>query len=106
MENQCHVDAIEKESSPADVNDAIIARLAVDGMGCINCGTRVRNSLLAVAGVVSADVDWQSGLALVDYVPAKTTIVALVRAVADAGNDGRHHYRAQPIPPKEADGPK
>lgn len=97
MDNPCHVDAIEKESSLVDVNDAIIARLAVQGMGCINCANRVRNSLLAVEGVVSADVDWQSGLALVDYVPAKTTIDALLRAVDTSGNDGRHHYRAQAI---------
>jgi copper chaperone CopZ len=102
MEDHCQVDAIEKESSANDVNDAIIVRLAVDGMGCVNCGTRVRNSLLALEGVVSADVDWQSGLALVDYVPAKTTIDTLVFAVATAGNDGQHNYRAQPIAPKEA----
>ena len=101
MKEQCQVDPIEKASSLNDVNDARIARLKVDGMGCVNCGTRVRNGLLALEGVVSADVDWQSGLALVDYVPAKTTVDALVHAVSAAGNDGRHHYRAQPIMPKE-----
>jgi len=101
MKDHCNVDAIEKVASPVDVYDAIIVRLAVAGMGCVNCGTRVRNSLLAVEGVVSADVDWQSGLALVDYVPAKTTVDALERAVAAAGNDGRHNYRAQPIATKE-----
>jgi len=101
MEAHCHVDAIEKTVSADDVNDSRIARLAVQGMGCVNCGTRVRNSLLTLAGVVSADVDWQSGLALVDYVPAKTTVDVLVRAVAEAGNDGRHNYRAQPIASKQ-----
>lgn len=101
MEGQCHVDTIEKTASVDDVNDSRIARLAVQGMGCVNCGTCVRNGLLTLEGVVSADVDWQSGLALVDYVPAKTTIDALVRAVAAAGNDGRHNYRAQPIAPKQ-----
>lgn len=101
MQDHCHVDPIEKEFSPNDLNDAVIVRLAVEGMGCVNCATRVRNSLLTVEGVVSADVDWQSGLAFVDYVPAKTNVATLVRAVAAAGNDGQHHYFAQLIAPNE-----
>lgn len=97
MDENCHVEPIEKVINVDELSEARIAALAVSGMGCVNCGTRVRNSLLALNGVVSADVDWQRGLALVDYVPAQTTLDALVNAVAAAGNDGRHDYRARVI---------
>lgn len=71
--------------------------MAVQGVDCINCATRVRNSLLALDGVVSADVDWERGLAFVDYVPAKTTLAALVLAVAAVGDDGHHNYHVRVI---------
>lgn len=93
----CHVEPLEKLVLPEDGVDARIVGLKVTGMGCVNCGMRVRNGLLALEGVVSADVDWERGLAFVDYVPAKLTVDTLIRAVAAAGNDGRHNYRAQII---------
>ena len=98
MEEQCHVEPIQKDTSVDDLQEAHIVGLAVSGMGCVNCGMRVRNSLLALDGVVSADVDWERGLALVDYVPARTNVDTLLRAVAAAGNDGHHNYNAQVIP--------
>jgi copper chaperone len=81
-----------------DLNEAQMATLAIWGMGCPGCVTRVRNSLLRLDGVVSADIDLERGLALVDYLPAKTDPHALVLAVASAGNDGRHNYQAAVIP--------
>ena len=98
MEEQCHVEPIQKDTSVDDLQEARIVGLTVQGMGCVNCATRVRNSLLALDGVVSADVDWERGLALVDYVPAKTNVDTLLHAVAAAGNDGHHNYYAQAIP--------
>jgi len=98
MEEQCHVEPIQKDASVDDLSEARIVGLTVRGMGCVNCATRVRNSLLALNGVVSADVDWERGLALVDYVPAKTSVDAVLLAVAAAGNDGHHNYYAQVIP--------
>ena len=98
MEEQCHVEPIQKDASVDDLSEARIVGLTVRGMGCVNCATRVRNSLLALNGVVSADVDWERGLALVDYVPAKTSVDAVLLAVAAAGNDGHHSYYAQVIP--------
>ena len=97
MEEQCRVEPIQKVASVDELSEAHIAALAVSGMGCVNCGTRVRNSLLALDGVVSADVDWERGLALVDYVPAMTNVDTLLHAVATAGNDGYHTYHAQVI---------
>jgi len=97
MDENCHVEPIQKVANAEVLGEAHIAALAVSGMGCVNCGTRVRNSLLALDGVVSADVDWERGLALVDYVPAQTTIDALVNAVAAAGRDRHHDYHARVI---------
>ncbi|MBI4786319.1 MAG: cation transporter [Chloroflexi bacterium] len=97
MDQNCHVELVEKPVSAEDLTDARIVRLAVSGMGCVNCGARVRNGLLALDGVVSADVDWEQGLALVDYVPVKTNVDAMVHAVTASGNDGRHNYRAKVI---------
>lgn len=99
----CHVEPVQKvanaqDSSCDDASDARIVGLEVSGMGCVNCGMRVRNGLLALDGVVSADVDWERGLAFVDYVPAKTNVDLILSAVAAAGNDGYHNYRAQVIP--------
>ncbi len=107
MEEQCHtrpggqcqgVEPEKKDASVDDLQDAHIVGLTVQGMGCVNCATRVRNSLLVLDGVVSADVDWERGLALVDYVPARTNVDTLLHAVATAGNDGHHNYSAQVIP--------
>jgi copper chaperone CopZ len=50
--------------------------------------------LLQVKGVISADVDWESGLAFVDYISTQTTSDHLVNAVAQAGDNERHHYVA------------
>ncbi len=97
MDENCHVEPVNKLTKDEDWAEARIARLAVSGMGCVNCGNRVRNGLLALEGVVSADVDWERGLAFVDYVPTKTTVEALIDAVAAAGNDGHHNYRAKVI---------
>ncbi len=95
MEANCHVEPVLKDVAADDMTDARIVGLSVYGMGCVNCGTRVRNSLLGLAGVVSADVDWERGLAFVDYVPAQTNVDAILAAVVAAENDGHHNYRAR-----------
>ncbi len=95
MNRDSRVDPVEKKVAADDCADARIIRLSVDGMGCVNCGTRVRNSLMALAGVLSADVDWASGLVFVDYVPAIADVDVILAAVAGAVNDGHHNYRAR-----------
>ncbi len=95
MNPDCHVEPVEKEFPADDLTDARIVRLSILGMGCANCGIRVRNGLLALAGVVSADVDWETALAFVDYVPAQTNVDAILAAVIAAGNDGHHNYSAR-----------
>ena len=71
------------------------AYLSVGGMGCPRCATRVRNGLLALPGVILAEVFLERGLAAAAYDPVQVSPEDLVRAVAGAGSDGRHRYWAE-----------
>ncbi len=97
MNERCRVAPVHKSISADELNDSRLVAMRVQGMGCVNCAARVHNALLTLDGVISADVDWERGLALVDYLPTKTDIDALARAVMGAGDDGRHSYRAHVI---------
>lgn len=91
----CHVDPIEKPLDREALDTAMIAYLAVWGMGCPRCAMRVRNGLLNQDGVLMADVYLERGIAKAAYDPQQITTDDLVLAVASAGNDGRHHYQAK-----------
>ncbi len=93
MDN-CHVDPIQKTPTHAELATLQTTFLAIQGMGCPNCAARVRNSLLSLNGVVEAEVSHLIGAARVEFNPDLTTLAALVDAVAQAGGDGRHEYRA------------
>lgn len=96
MDENCHVEPIYKNTASADqIQKADRVTLAIWGMGCENCATRVRNSLLALDGVYGVDVYLNMALAEVSYDNSKVSTDILVNAVAKAGNDGRHEYRAQ-----------
>lgn len=94
MDKECHVDAVHKSPSIEERQEQAVALLAVEGMGCPNCVLRVRNGLLQVYGVVSADVDLAAARARVVYNPRLVQPKYLQRAVADAGAAVRHEYRA------------
>ena len=95
MNESCHVDSIEKTATVEEQENTATALLVVSGMGCPNCAARVHNGLLSVAGVVEVQVLLEAGMAEVTYNPDLTNVPALIDAVAQAGNDGHHHYRAQ-----------
>jgi len=98
MEDNCYVEPIYKNAvSPDQLQQADYATLVVWGMGCPNCVTRVRNSLLALEGVFGVDVYLNMALAEVIYDGKKLVPDELVTAVSSAGNDGRHKYRAELI---------
>lgn len=94
MEEQCHVEPLQKTATHEEKQSTNLIVLAVQGMGCPNCANRVRNSVIQVDGVVDALVDHTYGLAQVIYNPNLTNQEALIDAVARAGGDGRHEYRA------------
>lgn len=101
MDENCYVEPIYKNSVSADqLQQAARETLLVRGMGCENCVTRVRNSLLSLDGVYGVDVYLNMALAEVRYDSKKVSADALVNAVSRAGNDGRHEYRAEVIAPE------
>lgn len=97
MDENCYVEPIYKTSSMDQIQKADTATLAVWGMGCENCVTRVRNSLLSLDGVYGVDVFLNMALAEVHYDSKKLSPHVLVNAVSSAGNDGRHNYRVELI---------
>jgi copper chaperone CopZ len=90
----CHVDPLEKPLDQAALATAKAAFLIVRGMGCPRCALRVQNGLLNLEHVLYARVFLEDCLAVAAYDPDCLTTGNLVEAVAAAGNDGRHHYRA------------
>lgn len=98
MDENCYVEPVFKNTDSSDqLQKAEIATLAVWGMGCENCATRVRNSLLSLDGVLGVDVYLNMALAEVRYDNRNVSVNVLVDAVSRAGNDGRHEYRAEVI---------
>jgi copper chaperone CopZ len=98
MDENCHVDPMQKQPSSEELARIEATSLAIQGMGCPNCAMRVRNSLLAVSGVSTAYVDHMMGSAKIQFNPSMASITELVQAVSDAGGDGRHEYFAQALP--------
>ncbi|MGB8644120.1 MAG: heavy-metal-associated domain-containing protein [Anaerolineae bacterium] len=95
--HHCQAMPVEKTVCADEQAAAQMARLLVWGLVCPNCAVRVRNALLALDGVVSADVDWERGLAFVDYLPDRTNAHALARQIMQAGNDVGYQFNAAVI---------
>ena len=96
MEENCYVEPVYKdEISSEKMQKADRVTLIVEGMGCNNCATRVRNSLLALENVYGVDVYLNMGLAEISYDSKKVSTDQLIASVSKAGNDGRHEYRAE-----------
>lgn len=71
------------------------ARLAVRGLGCVNCEARVHNALLALDGVNLVRVFRWERLALVAYDAAKLTPDQLLAAVRGAAVGPQRCYEAE-----------
>jgi hypothetical protein len=54
MDDNCHVDPVQKTPTVEERQKVQTILLIVRGMGCPNCAARVRNSLLALNGVIDA----------------------------------------------------
>lgn len=67
--------------------------LKVDGMECKSCVKNIRKALLRVPGVISADVQFKEGRAVVEHETGKVTEDQLVKAVESA-SDAMYTYRA------------
>lgn len=94
-QDNCHVDPLEKPLDKSALSNAMIAYLAVGGMGCPRCATRVKNGLLGMDGVLLVEVQLEQGIAAAAFDQNIVNTNDLLLAVAAAGNDGRHNYSAQ-----------
>jgi copper chaperone CopZ len=92
--DHCHVMPIEKHVALSGNEKLETIFMRISGMGCPNCALRVRNGLLGVSGVIGAEVDHITGTARVTIDGAYMNILSLVDAVAQAGDEQRHTYRA------------
>jgi copper chaperone CopZ len=97
LSNNCHVEPLKKSLDQETLSSAKAVYLAIWGMGCPTCATRVRNGLLSLQGVLAAEVNLEQGLAVTAYDPEIVTVNDLLQAVSAAGNDGRHNYLAELI---------
>ena len=95
MDENCYVEPIYKATSAEQIRDADTALLAIGGMGCQNCATRIRNSLLSLDGVYFVDIYLNLAIAEVSFDGQKVSAKHLIEAVIRAGNDGHHEYRAE-----------
>ncbi len=93
----CHVKPLGKPLDAVALSTAMVVYLAVRGIGCPRCAMRVRNGLLSLEDVLFVEVLMEPGLAIVAYNPERVTTDDLVRAVATAGSDDRHRYRAREV---------
>jgi len=93
MDHNCHVEPIQKSATPQEQETAEILTLWIAGMGCPTCATRVRNGLLALKGVVRAEVNHLGATAVLLYNPKLVSIIDLADAVAESGTASNHHYQ-------------
>ncbi len=93
----CYVEPLKKPLNRAELPGAMVAYLAVGGMGCPRCAICVHNGLLRLEGVLAAEVFLHDSLAVSIYTPDRVSPDDLIAAVSAAGNDGRHHYQAKLI---------
>ena len=91
----CHIETVSKQSSSEELAIVHGAVLEIWGMGCPNCARRVQNSLLELGGMVNAEVDHNSRIALVRFNPTMLTPGKMLLAVEAAGGDGKHEYSAR-----------
>ncbi|MFT3952608.1 MAG: cation transporter [Oscillospiraceae bacterium] len=61
--------------------------IKVGGMSCGNCVKAVKTAVEALAGVESAAVDLESGLATVTHDPAQAPVAAIKEVIESKGFD-------------------
>jgi copper chaperone CopZ len=67
------------------MSDVATAKLLTTGLHCQSCSMLVQMELEDVAGVVSADSDYRTGMTEIQYDPDQATVDDLIAAVVRAG---------------------
>jgi Cu+-exporting ATPase len=76
--------------------------LAIEGMTCAACATRIEKGFKKVDGVVNAHVNLASEKASIEYIPGKTNVDQLITAVKKAGYNAKLAVDANADTEKEA----
>ena len=89
------------EASPTDLGQPALAtsQLALGGMHCSACATRIQKTLGKVPGVASASVNLATTRAFVSYDAETVDLDGLCRAVADVGYTASEVTRPTPRGP-------
>jgi mercuric reductase len=74
-----------------------VITLKIEGWTCASCEKDIRRTLLAVPGVIRAEVSYARGGAIVEIVRGRVSHDQLTQAVASAGNI-LSSYRASVVP--------
>lgn len=67
--------------------------LSIEGMVCQGCAEAAKQTLETVAGVVSAETDFQAGTAIVSFDPSRTNVDALAAAIEGVDRDPAPAFR-------------
>ena len=62
-----------------------MANLAIGGMTCINCQTKIEKRLLKLDGVSSAEVSWRNGTAKIEYDEEKISLEKITSEIEKLG---------------------
>ncbi len=69
------------------------ATLTIEGMVCQGCAEAAKQTLQKVAGVVSAETDFQAGTATVSFDPGQPNVDALAAAIEGVDRDPAPAFR-------------
>lgn len=94
-EGGCQVTPMHATANEAQLAQASVLFLAVEGIGCPTCTQRVRNGLLHIQGVLDASVELESGLAKVWFDDGVVTPATVAADLPAAAGDARHNYTAR-----------
>ncbi|MEK9776649.1 MAG: heavy metal translocating P-type ATPase, partial [Quisquiliibacterium sp.] len=90
-------------SEPLSTLQPQSASLAIGGMTCAACATRVEKALRKVPGVADAVVNLATEVATVSFAPGAVQADALIASVVKAGYQATPRTEDQPLPGQEND---
>lgn len=102
MENErthgCNVPRLEPDEAPGDESLRGGLRLAISGMGCVNCANRIHNALITMEGVGQAHIDHRTGQGAVYYNPDRLSADNIIAGIL-ASESGHARLMARSTDP-------
>ena len=98
MEQHCPFDPLDPliKALPREIRQKLsYAQFYVSGMGCAGCTSKIHNSLMALPGVVTVEVDLPRKWAGVVFNPEYADAVSMIEAISRASGDSPQVYQAR-----------